>query len=389
MVLGETTLRSALNAETIVGRMQVRAVEHLRGEAELWVLLDGSDLRKPHAHQMEGLMRVRRLDGQGMVNGYRTLNAIAVGKERRAIVYHRLFSSREETFESESAEIRRAVDSIATALAPLEASLIYALDAGLDDIAIWGHIWERGGHVVCRVHHKDRLVEQRGEDGSWQPVHLKEAAHHLCELAVLKTTLAVRRGRQRYRKVQTITARVSACPLRVTYRVDQRTRAGGEERQKEVWLVQVFLEGLKWEPWWLITDMPVVDEASATKVFRIYRQRWSIEDAFKFTKECLGWEEVQLLELEGVRTLVAMGWLAAGFLYEMGVTLEDREIQILAYLGGWEKRNDRPPGRIVLMRGLRRLLDAKAVDAVLQNEIQLHGSLPPNIAKLLGGRYSQ
>lgn len=389
MVLGETTLRSDLSAESIVGQMQLRAQRHLSGESELWVMLDGSDLRKPHAQRMEGLMRVRRLDGRGLVNGYRTLNAIAVGKERRAIVYHRLFSSREEGFESEPAEVRRALDSIATALAPLDASLIYGLDAGLDDIAIWGHIWERGGHLVCRVCHKKRLVERSAGDGSWQQVHMEEAAHQLRELVALKTTLAVRKGRQTYRKLQNVTARVSACPLRVTYRVDQRTEGGGEPKQKDVWLVQVYLEGLNWEPWWLITDIPVLDAASATKVFSIYKQRWSIEDTFKVTKECLGWEEVQLLDLEGVRTLVAMGWLAAGFLYEMGVTFETQEIRILAHLGGWERRKDRPPGRIVLMRGLRHLLDAMAVDAVLQNEVRLYGRLPPNIAKLLGERYSQ
>lgn len=388
MVLGETTLRSELSAEGIVARMQLRAVEHLRGEVELWVMLDGSDLRKPHAQRMESLMKVRRLDGKGVVNGYRTLNAIAVGKERRAIVYHRLFSSQEEEFESEPAEVRGAVDSIAAALAPLGASLIYGLDAGMDDIATWAQIWGPGGHLVCRVHHKNRLVEQRDGGGSWRQIHLEEAASQMQELAILKTTLAVQKGRQTYRKLQDVTATVSASPLRVTYRTDQRTQGKGESRQKEVWLVQVYLEGLNWEPWWLITDIPVTDAASATKVFSIYKQRWSIEDAFKFTKECLGWEEVQLLNIEGVRTLVAMGWLAAGFLYEMGVTFEAHEIRILAYLGCWERRKDRPPGRIVLMRGLRRLLDAMAVDAVLQNEIRLHGGLPANIAKLLGGRYA-
>jgi hypothetical protein len=292
MVLGETTLRSELNAEDIVTRMQLRAAEHLKGESELWVMVDGSDLRKPYAQRMESLMKVRRLDGKGMVNGYRTLNAIAVGKDRRAIVYHRLFSSREAEFESEPAEMRRAVSSIGAALAPLDASLIYGLDAGLDDIAVWGQIWEGGGHLVCRVHHKNRLVEQRGEDGSWRQIHLEEAATRLREMAVLRTTLAVQRGRQTYRKLQDVTARVSACPLCVTYRVDQRTQGEGEVKQKEVWLVQVYLEGLNWEPWWLITDIPVTDTDSAAKVFRIYRQRWSIEDAFKFTKECLGWEEV-------------------------------------------------------------------------------------------------
>ena len=39
-----------------------------------------------------------------------------------------------------------------------------------------------------------------------------------------------------------------------------------------------------------------------------------------FTKERLGWEEVQLLDLTGIRTLVALPWGAAGFLHELGVT---------------------------------------------------------------------
>jgi len=54
----------------------------------------------------------------------------------------------------------------------------------------------------------------------------------------------------------------------------------------------------------VLTDLPVVDAASATQVFCIYRQRWAVEDAFKVSKECLGWEEVQLLDLEAIRNLV-------------------------------------------------------------------------------------
>ena len=47
-----------------------------------------------------------------------------------------------------------------------------------------------------------------------------------------------------------------------------------------------------------------------------------MEDCFKFTKDCLGWEEVQVLELAGIRMLVALAWVAAGFLYQLGVTLQ-------------------------------------------------------------------
>jgi hypothetical protein len=63
--------------------------------------------------------------------------------------------------------------------------------------------------------------------------------------------------------------------------------------------------------WLLITDWPVEDAESAERIFRMYRQRWAVEDRLKFTKDVLGWEEVHLLDLEGIRTLLGLGgcWL--------------------------------------------------------------------------------
>ncbi|MDH7475774.1 MAG: hypothetical protein QHJ74_17500, partial [Anaerolineae bacterium] len=77
-------------------------------------------------------------------------------------------------------------------------------------------------------------------------------------------------------------------------------------------------------------------------------------------------------------------WVAAGFLYEMGVTLEWPEVELLARLGGWMPRPDRKPGKIVMTRGLRRLMDMLTTKAFLDHYIAEHGSLPPRIAALLG-----
>ncbi len=129
--------------------------------------------------------------------------------------------------------------------------------------------------------------------------------------------------------------------------------------------MEVRLEGAHEAPWWLITDRPVTSAEEAAEIFRMYRQRWAIEDAFKIGKQCLGWEDVQVLALEAVRTLVALGWVAAGFLYELGVTLEWAEVRLLTRLGGGELRANRPPGKLVLTRGLRRLLDLFAAQAIL------------------------
>ena len=92
-----------------------------------------------------------------------------------------------------------------------------------------------------------------------------------------------------------------------------------------------------------------------------------------------------MLDLRGIRTLVAMAWVVASFLYQLGVTLEWAEVQLLAKLGGWVPQKDRTPGKITLMRGLRRLLDMLATQAILSEAAAQPGGLPPKIRALLQG----
>ncbi len=383
LAMQESTKRSTLDAASLTKRLRQRSLEQLQDEDEIWILVDGSDLRKPYAHEMEALQRVKTLDKKELVNGYRTLNAVAIGRQRRGIFYHRLFSKKEDAFISEPHEVQTALKTMIEATRPLSVTVIYAMDSGLDDIAVWGTLWEAEQHLVCRLQHMNRIVEHRDISGTGQPISVERAADYLHDFAVVETELPVQKRGQRIAKLQKVTARVSACSIRVSYRVDVRTKKDGAQRQKDVWLVRVVLDDVLWEPWYLITDIAVTDAESATKVFRIYRQRWAVEDAFKVTKECLGWEEVQVLHIDAVRTLVALAWVAAGFLYELGVTFDEPEVRLLARLGGWEQRKDRYPGKIILMRGLRRLLDMAAGDAIVADEIATNGQLPPRIAAML------
>jgi hypothetical protein len=281
MVSDETTERSTLDAATVTERLRARGLEQLQGEEEVWVMVDGSDLRKPYAHETEALMQVRRLDGKGLVNGYRTLNAFGVGRDRRGILYHRLFSSEEEDFVSEPAEVQQALRTLIRATRSLPATIIYGLDSGFDDIAVWGTIWEGKQHLVCRLSHLERLVEQQTVGGAWRQMSLKQAAQRLREWAVVETELVVQKRGQTYAKRQRVNAHISACAVRVTYQVDVRTKKNGRQRQKRAWLVRVEMEGIDWEPWWLLTDLAVEDAQSAVKIFTIYRQRWAAEDTFK------------------------------------------------------------------------------------------------------------
>jgi hypothetical protein len=124
-------------------------------------------------------------------------------------------------------------------------------------------------------------------------------------------------------------------------------------RTKEVWLVKVAIRQATGDPWLLLTDWPVTDADAAVRIFRFYRLRWAVEDTFKFVKNAFGTKDVQMLKLKAVR---------------------------------WEERPNRPPGKITLTRGLSRILDMLATEAVLDDFAAQHGDLLPFVKQLLAKR---
>jgi hypothetical protein len=389
MVTGATTKRSPdLDAEHLTAQMRTHALAHLAEQKsdELWLIADGSDLRKPYAKEMPHLMKVRALTG-GLVNGYQTLTVVGLTQQRRGILYHRLFSSKAPDFVSEPIEVQQALQTTSKAIAPLKAdtAVTWILDSGFDDVAVWRTIWEQDEHVLVRVYHLDRSIGLPDGQGGWQSGSIAQALTTLPLLARAQTLLEARKSGQRRAKRQAVTAEIRAGAIQLTYATNVRRPGEGVSVSKVVWLVEVRLLDTELDPWVLITDWEIETEAQAVRIFQMYRQRWSVEDSFKFSKECLGWEEVQVLSLEGIRTLVALAWVAAGFLYQLGVTLEWEAVQLLAKLGGWEVRADRRPGKITLTRGLRRLLELVTTDAILKVYYREHGPFPPQIAAFLHG----
>jgi DDE family transposase len=227
-----------------------------------------------------------------------------------------------------------------------------------------------------RLYHFERLVAWQTPSGPWEERYLDATFKHLKPLASLETKLEVRLVGQAKAKRQKVKVHLSAVPIRVY-------APGDKSRTKSVWIVKVEIEGAAGQPWYLLTDWPVTTEEQALRVFRFYRRRWAVEDTFKFVKTCFGIEEVQMLHLEAIRRLVAYAWVAAGFLFHLGLTLDDAEVRLLARLGGWEPRNRRPPGKHILTRGLRRLLDRLATDAILQDHLDEFGDLPPFVKRFL------
>lgn len=378
---GETGKRSELTEEGLCQALQGAAVEQLAGAEEVWVALDTSDLRKPHAQEMEALMAVRDLEGR-LVPGYRVLNALGITPGARGLLYHRLFSSHEEGFKSEPYEYRQAVASVGDALAQGDEApqVTWLLDRAFDDQALWGVVWAQEQHLVGRLQHLDRVIRAPDKLGRWQETKVQRYGFRLPEVAQVETEMRVRLGHQRQAKKQKVTVLLYAGPMKVTYLVGREQEQ--EPQSKQVWLMRAQIIGTS-NRLWLMSDHPIESAEEAQRVFQMYRMRWAVEDAFKFIKQSLGWEEVQVLSLEGVRFLVAMAAVAAAFLFHWGATLEWEAVQLLARAGAWIPKKGARPGKIILTRGLRRLLDFLAMRTLLQQYRNEHGQLPPQIAAFL------
>jgi hypothetical protein len=376
MAEGQSTKRSQLDADSVTQVLREQGVANLRSEEALELVLDGMELRRPGAHEQEYLMSVKALDGS-LVNGYRSFNVLGLGQEARGLLYHKLFSSHLPDFNSENEEIKAAINQTEQALIDFAGPKTWALDMGFDNDDVWWEIWQHpGSHLVNRVYHLERIVEWRTARGQWEERYLDATFQYLKHLATIETELEVRLQGQKYAKRQTVTVELSAVPIRVYHPEDKN-------QTKPVWLVRAKVVGAVGKPWYLLTDWAVTDAESAVRIFIFYRRRWAVEDTFKFIKTSFGIEEVQMLSFEAIRRLVAYGWVAAGFLFHLGLTLEQPEVRLLAYLGGWEERKNRPPGKQVLTRGLRRLIDQATTEAILRQHIEEHGDLPPFIKRLL------
>lgn len=150
-------------------------------------------------------------------------------------------------------------------------TITWLLDSGFDDVAVWRTIWEAQEHLVCRVYHLDRLVSFEDRHGQWHQGHLEQARGQMRPLARVQTTLVAKRGKQLHAKKQPIEVEVAACPVRVTYSTAVRRPGSGQQLTREVWLVEVRIVGVDQDPWLLLTDWPVTDEQSATRIFTMYR----------------------------------------------------------------------------------------------------------------------
>jgi hypothetical protein len=306
------------------------AKEKLRSEDAVTLIHDPSDIRKPYSTDLENIGYVRSLDNK-IIRGYSTHNIIALPWKSKIVTLlsNKTYSNRADHFLSqetisklesgtdfdgrESAqkiyesgnyfnkktiskeEISRVSQSLKQSNPAIKIS--HVLDREFDDddyIDLISNILE--DEFVIRSK-KSRCLDDVDENGKKVRLIVSsfDNSHQLPfqKLSIKKTVIQDGKILLEWK----VYGKIYAVKITIL------DRSGNN----------VFNESML-----LLTNKELLSFDDAYAVYKEYLKRSRIEYVFKFLKEGLGWEEMQVREFKAIENLISLCFYVAAYLYDIG-----------------------------------------------------------------------
>lgn len=303
----------------------------------LVVVLDPVNFEKPYTKKLEGVSTVHKstppdLKGKArLAHGYPAMTATVVNTAIPAISYANWFSYRTADFVSEKREIERAVRTTRWVFPGRK--LRFVGDSGLDDRKIFALL--ASDEFIIAAKHLNRLVEVYNHRlDRWESEHLQDL--------------------------------VDGVPWQVAYQVAfrhaGRTHSANlqlgwllirlPETHQQLWVL-VAADDLHPAPLVLLTNIPLLDVATAQQVYADWRLRGRIEHGYRFDQEQgLDVEDLRVRTLERMRRIFALVLLAAQFVFALAKHWPPEAVLWLRKLGGKLGLKTDRDGPYILLRGL-------------------------------------
>ena len=268
-------------------------------------IVDPSDIFKPYAKKMEGLSRVRDGDKNRWVNGYETLNILAVDKKDQELflkpVVSELFSYKQEIDTSKNI----LFDHIISIIIASNNKGVQVCDRGFDDKKVFSFFKEHEASFIIR----SKAIRDLYYLG--KKMKFKDVAKQANLSYTFKIPKKTRKGRI---KEKTVYAGI----------VDVEIPLSPHPRKKNPDLFSAKLFVGKYKNggyWYILFSLPnhsdLSNEKLAEFVFNAYKIRWKIEETHRHIKSDFKWENMRLAKYERLKLLNAILWLVIGFLYSL------------------------------------------------------------------------
>ena len=242
-------------------------------------LIDLSDIAKPHGKAFEGLAKVRDGSTKELVPGYWTLEIAALSARTHAPipVYDRVFSSIEDGYVSQNAELFTALDRLTETFG---SQGVHVFDRGNDSNNIYEYLLRENLSFIVRAD-KQRHLPHKGKTKNILDIAGEYKGK--CNLKIRGVPC----------KTSIISVKLPAFP------------------DKALNLVTVY--GLGEEPLMLLTNLNSTDSKLSNAIAKAYLLRWRVEENFRFKKQQFAMEGFRVRKLTAIRALHRIVTILVGF----------------------------------------------------------------------------
>jgi hypothetical protein len=353
---------NTLSAESILGVIRSQAQEQLGKESRVYILHDGSDIRKPNANEMEYLGKVLSLSKE-VISGYKTMNSVAVDMAGKKItmVDHETYSTGLPNYVSQ--ETLGMVHQNSPKLPSLPPFLWDSIEKGsyINNSTVYfqallnSHNTIKRGNIDTKITH----IQDREFDGEGYFEYTTDLGDEFI------TRLKLSRLSNQMLPVYTPTGKLSkkvtyvklidkAFEHQFTYdieRISIKNKTYTNAKSDIEWekliinnrtysVVRITLKDAKGKPIFqhpmmLITNRVIESAQDAKQVYQAYLLRFKIEVIFRFLKTNLGWETFQVRDFQSIKNLIALAFFLVGYFKELDKDIQNHEIyQLIAQIGG-------------------------------------------------------
>jgi hypothetical protein len=324
------------------------------------VILDFSNVEKPYGYKFEDLstlkasgLRVGPRCRHGKVPGYNQLVALALGKKGVGLIFSKTISYQADDFVSLNREVFRAIRYSRAILAGQR--LRFVCDRGFDDEKTFDFVTSMEEEFVIRLYHNRTLLVERGP--TRVECLLEEVAKDIPRS--IRFDAWFKRG-GRWRK----------CLVTLGF-----TQVWLPEHEHPYYLLVTYVHGIG-QQWMLLTNVPVFNSKQAQQIWFNYRRRWRVETTFRFLqRDGLRWDDFKVLDFEAIRRLIILVLIAALFLLNIRLFLDETSLKILLTLGGKQGLKSERDGPYLVLRGFQKVIGCFATLAVLKRHGQLDALL--------------
>ena len=360
--------KNTLSAESVLEVIRSQAQERLGKESRVYVLHDGSDLRKPNAQDMAYLGKVMSLQKQ-VITGYKTLNSVAVditGKDI-TLIDHTLYSTGMPNYVSKETLSLIGLIGLIGQHSPKVPNLAPVMwdniEKGeyLNNTTVYfqallnSHNTIKRGNLDIKITHiQDREFD--GEEYFEYADDLKDefiTRLKLSRLSNLTRPVYTPKGKLS-KKLAYVKLIDKAFEHQFSYdiqRISIKNKTYVNVKCTIEWeklilnnrtysVVRITLRDEKGkpifqQPMMLITNRVLECAQDARQVYQAYLLRFKIEVVFRFLKTNLGWETFQVRDFQSIKNLVALAFFLVGYFKELADDIQNHEIySLIAQIGG-------------------------------------------------------